>query len=139
MAKYGISTNVLQTYLDDFHGRTVDYDRKSNAAAVPEATCYDCHGIHNVRSPQDASSTVYPTNLQHTCQKCHSDAEISFPQAWLGHSAPDLKKSPILFAVNWFYQVSIPVVLVSIGIYILLDAQRRVFDRFNTRKSRRDS
>lgn len=48
MAKYGIETNVLDTYLV-FHDTTVtlleDYDPNS---MTNKPTCYDCHGIHNV-------------------------------------------------------------------------------------------
>jgi hypothetical protein len=136
MDKYGLSTDVLQTYLDDFHGRTVDFDRQSEISYIPEATCYDCHGIHNVRSPKDQSSMVYPANLQKTCQKCHADATDNFPQAWLGHSAPDQKNFPALFAVNSFYKVLIPFVMTSFVLYILVDAQRRMIDRWKTRKSK---
>ena len=79
MSKYGISTDVFTTYLDDFHGRTVDFFRQSGELNVPTATCYDCHGIHDIRKPDDPLSTVYPTNLQKTCSKCHQDAEHPVP------------------------------------------------------------
>ena len=126
MSKYGISTNVLSTYLEDFHGRTVDFFRKSNKPQITKATCYDCHGIHNIRSPEDAASAVYPTNLQSTCQQCHRDADITFPQAWLSHYAPTWDKTPVLYGVELFYKYLIPVVIGGFVVYILLDAIRRI-------------
>ena len=127
MDKYDISTDVLTTYLEDFHGRTVDFFRKTEETQITKATCYDCHGIHNIRSPEDEASNVYPGNLQHTCQQCHPEADITFPQAWLSHYAPTWEKTPVLFGVNLFYKTLIPAVIGGFGIYILLDASRRIF------------
>ncbi len=126
MDKYGISTAVLTTYLDDFHGRTVNFFRLTGETQVTKATCYDCHGIHNIRKPDDPLSQVYPTNLQKTCGQCHTDANIRFPQAWLGHQIPTAQKMPVLFAVNTIYSVFIPLVIGGFGVYILLDARRRL-------------
>ena len=136
MEKYGISTNVLTTYLEDFHGRTVDFSRQNNEAQTTKATCYDCHGIHNIHSPEDEASTVYPDNLQHTCQQCHPDADISFPRAWLSHYIPTWEKTPVLFGVNLFYKFLIPALIGGFGIYILLDARRRIFNAIKRRRSK---
>jgi len=134
MEKYGISTDVLTTYLEDFHGRTVDYYRKTDETQITKATCYDCHGIHNIRSPEDKASTVYPDNLQHTCQQCHPEAGITFPQAWLSHYAPTWENTPVLFGVNLFYKTLIPVVIGGFGIYILLDAWHRILHTIKARR-----
>ncbi len=130
MSKYGISTAVFDTYLDDFHGRTVNFFRQQNPNQPSnKATCFDCHGIHNIRRPEDERSTVYPANLQGTCQQCHEDASITFPQAWLGHYVPSWERTPVLYAVNVAYQVLIPVVLGGCIGYIALDAGRRLRQR----------
>ncbi|MEW5960600.1 MAG: cytochrome c3 family protein [Chloroflexota bacterium] len=129
MEKYGISTQVFQTYLADFHGRTVDFFRRQGGNPSNEAVCFDCHGIHNIRKPDDPLSTVYPTNLQHTCQQCHEDANITFPRAWLSHFAPTLKETPVLYAVNLIYQILIPLTIGGFMLYIGLDANRRWRDK----------
>ncbi len=130
MSKYGISTAVFQTYLDDFHGRTVNFFRQQNPRQPSnKATCFDCHGIHNIRSPDDALSTVYPDNLQGTCQQCHEDASITFPQAWLGHYAPEWGRTPVLYAVNLGYQILVPTILTGFIGYIALDARKRWQER----------
>ena len=133
MAKYGISTNVFQSYLSDFHGRTVDlFRRQSEGIPSNKATCFDCHGIHNIRSPNDALSTVYPENLQDTCQQCHPDASIRFPQAWLSHYPPTLEDTPVLYLVNVLYKyVLIPVTIGGFVLYIGLDARKRWSEKHN--------
>lgn len=64
MDKYGLSTNVLSTYLRDFHGVTVGLARKQGPDILSyEAVCTDCHGIHNIVSTELPSSPV----LKETC------------------------------------------------------------------------
>jgi predicted CXXCH cytochrome family protein len=40
------------------------------------ATCIDCHQVHQIRSPSDTESSVYPVNLVETCARCHADPEV---------------------------------------------------------------
>ena len=138
MGKYGISTNVFQTYLDDFHGRTVDFSRQAHEAKITKATCYDCHGIHNIQAPSNELSTVYPTNLQKTCQQCHPDASITFPQAWLSHYSPTWEGTPALYAVTTFYKFFVPSIIGGFVVYISLDARRRVADKLKKRSSKKN-
>jgi predicted CXXCH cytochrome family protein len=133
MAPYGLSTNVLQTYLYDFHGRTVDSDRMSNIPQTTKATCYDCHGVHNIRPSTDEASTVFSTNVQATCQQCHPDAGSNFPQAWLGHGQPDWNQGPALNSLNTFYQGFVPFLIGGSLLYMGLDAVRRIRTRFSRR------
>jgi predicted CXXCH cytochrome family protein len=126
MAKYGISADVFQTYLDDFHGRTVNLDRQEqNALPSNQAVCYDCHGVHNILPPDNPDSTVNPANLMKTCQKCHADANSRFPSAWLGHKYPSFTSTPALYGVSWFYKLVIPATLGFFGVYIVLDVRKR--------------
>jgi len=129
MEKYDISTNVFQTYVDDFHGRTVDLFRYQGGGESNKAVCFDCHGIHNIRKADDPLSTIYPDNLQHTCQQCHSDATVKFPDAWLSHYAPTWKDTPALFIVNWIYRILIPLTIGSFLVYIGLDASKHWRDK----------
>lgn len=135
MGKYDISTNVFQTYLDDFHGRTVDFSRKAGDVKITKATCYDCHGVHNIQAPENEMSSVYPANLQETCQQCHPDAGITFPQAWLSHYSPTWEDTPLLFAITAFYKFFIPTLIGGFVVYIVIDARRRVADKFRKKSS----
>lgn len=126
MEKYGISTEVLDTYLDDYHGRTVDLFRRQEAGlSSNKAVCFDCHGIHNIRPSDDPLSSVYPANLQHTCQQCHTDATIRFPNAWLSHYLPTWEQTPYLYAVNLAYSLFVPLTVGGFAAYIGLDARKR--------------
>jgi predicted CXXCH cytochrome family protein len=130
MDKYDISTDVFQTYLDDFHGRTVDLFRRQDAGNPSnKAVCFDCHGIHNIRPVDDPHSTIYPTNLQHTCQQCHEEANITFPRAWVSHYLPTWEDTPALYAVNTAYRILIPLTIGGFMIYIGLDARKRWSDK----------
>ena len=133
MSKYDISTNVFQTYLDDFHGRTVDFFRQTRDANITKATCYDCHGIHNIQAPDNELSSVYPANLQKTCQQCHPDAGITFPQAWLSHYSPTWEDTPMLYAVTTFYKFLVPTLIGGFLVYIALDARRRIAHKLKQR------
>src|SRR5215471_11703577 len=79
MAKYGLSTDVVRTYLSDFHGVTASMTRARGsdapAGAKVTALCIDCHGVHDVTATKDASSQVLKANLVKTCLMC--DAETS--------------------------------------------------------------
>ncbi len=130
MAKYGLSTDVFRTYLDDFHGRTVEFYRQYDIGSQSnKAVCFDCHGIHNIRQADDPLATVYPNNLQHTCQQCHEDASIQFPAAWLSHSVASWEKTPALHVVNSVYTAVIPLTIGGFMVYIGLDARRRWKDK----------
>lgn len=135
MDKYDISTAVFDTYLDDFHGRTVNLLlQQSDSAGSPKAVCFDCHGIHNIRRPDDTLSTVYPANLQRTCQQCHANASIRFPTAWLSHYLPEWDHTPGLVLVNWAYRILIPLVIGGFLLYIGLDINRRRLDKRQARQ-----
>lgn len=40
------------------------------------ATCWDCHGKHNILAVDDTSSMVYGKHLLKTCSNCHSNAKV---------------------------------------------------------------
>ena len=49
MAKYGISTEVFETYVADFHGKTVMlFEQTAPGQATNKAVCIDCHGVHDI-------------------------------------------------------------------------------------------
>ncbi|MCL4825533.1 MAG: hypothetical protein KJZ57_15085, partial [Anaerolineales bacterium] len=125
MRKYNISTDVLSTYLDDFHGRSSDLFGKPGAAKITKAACYDCHGVHNILSPENPESKVAAANLQRTCQECHPDANANFPAAWLGHKRVSIQDEPALFALQLFLILSVSAVVVFFVAYITLDIGRR--------------
>ncbi len=130
MSSYGISTLVADTYLNDFHGRSANlFILGNNNRPTDKAVCYDCHGIHNILAPDNPSSQVYPENLLGTCQKCHTQADIKFPNAWLGHYVPTLEDNPILYTIDWIFPIIISILLTVSILYILIDARKRYVSR----------
>jgi predicted CXXCH cytochrome family protein len=130
MKKYGISPDVVKTYLQDFHGRTVALVEGENKDfLVEEAVCTDCHGIHDIQQVENPNSRVIKANLLETCRKCHPDATENFPGAWLSHYEPSIDKYPLIFSIKWFYIILIPFILVGLSVHVLLDLWRRITNR----------
>jgi hypothetical protein len=125
MRKYGLSTEVLSTYLDDVHAQTDLLGRLDNSSYT-KATCYDCHGTHNILSPKNPYSKVYPDNLQKTCQQCHKDANISFPQTWLSHKTPSSTNLSGLSFINRFSLAVVAIAVVVIVFFMIFDDRRRM-------------
>lgn len=135
MDKYGLSTNVFLTYVNDFHGRTVNLFRRYDPTTpCDKAVCFDCHGIHNIRSKDDPLSTVYPGNLQKTCQTCHENASPSFTLSWLGHNIDPGDGQSIISIINTVYTIMIPAVIGFFLIYIALEVSRNWFEKHRMKK-----
>lgn len=136
MAKYGISTDVFDTYVSDFHGTTVViFETIAPDQETNKPVCIDCHGVHDILPPDNPNSTVIKANLLRTCQKCHPDATTNFPAAWLSHYRPSPEHSPLVYYVRLFYMILIPGLIGGMLIFVLIDGGRRLL---NKRKVRGD-
>jgi predicted CXXCH cytochrome family protein len=130
MDQYGITTNVFDSYLSDFHGTTVAlFELQDPNIATNKAVCFDCHGVHDIAQVSDENSHVVRENLLETCQHCHPDATSNFPDAWVGHYPPTLQSHPLLFTVKTFYRFLIPAVIGAFLLLIATDIIRRVRER----------
>lgn len=126
MAKYDISTDVFETYVADFHGKTVTLFDRDHPGAIPnEAVCFDCHGIHDIRAVDDPQNGI-KANLLETCQQCHPDATANFSDAWTSHYKPSIENNPLVYLVETFYKVVIPLTLGGLGFLIATDIFRRI-------------
>jgi cytochrome c553 len=129
MTKYEISTEVFDTYVSDFHGTTVTlFEHQDPNAETNKAVCYDCHGVHSIKKPDDPQAGI-KNNLLETCQQCHPDATANFSDAWTSHFQPSLEHNPLVYLVNLFYQIVIPLTIAVVGFLILTDVYRRVRER----------
>lgn len=136
MDKYGLSTEVYNTYVADFHGTTVTlFEKESPDQPTNKAVCYDCHGVHNILSVKDPKKGLQvKQNMLVACQKCHPDATENFPDSWLSHYIPTVDRTPLVYYVNLFYTIFIPAVLIPMGIFVLTDVFRKVTRRGSHRK-----
>jgi hypothetical protein len=131
MTKYGISTNVLNSYVADFHGTTVAiFAKQSPDAETNKPVCFDCHGVHNIKRADDPEKGLQvKENLLTTCQKCHPNAQENFPTAWLSHYIPSPDKYALVYYVNLFYKFFIPTVLGGMAILVVLDVSRLMVNK----------
>ncbi|MFN2166754.1 MAG: cytochrome c3 family protein [Anaerolineae bacterium] len=129
MAAYGISTEVFDTYVADFHGTTVMlFEKTSPDQPTNKAVCIDCHGVHEIQ-PAGMDDLALKENLVTKCQECHPDATPNFASSWMGHYSPNWERYPLVTAVTWFYRIVIPATIGFFVVYIILDAQRRIRNR----------
>ncbi len=134
MDKYGLSTAVLQSYLQDFHGITLKLYKKQKDAGnkitlKPIAVCVDCHGVHDITPTTGPKSSIVKANLVKRCRKCHPDATENFPDSWISHYKPSLQKAPIVYTINLIYKIFIPFMMVGLILQILLHIWRYVVNR----------
>lgn len=122
MAKYGLSTDVLATYLDDFHGTSNRlYDTVGTTAGRPVATCSDCHGVHDIQALDKNAPDLALTQVQTMCRRCHDQANTAFAAAWMRHQKADLGTAPAVWAITWAYRIMIPAIMVALLLHIALD------------------
>lgn len=131
VGKYGLSTEVLNTYVADFHGTTVAiFEKQSPDAEINKPVCYDCHGVHDIKRANDPEKGLQvKENLLARCQVCHPDANANFPDAWLSHYIPSPEKAPLVYYVNLFYKFFIPGTLGFMAVMVMLDFSRRMINR----------
>lgn len=131
MGKYGIPTDVLTTYVADFHGTTVSvFEKQSPDAEVNKAVCFDCHGIHDIQRVDDPVTGIQiKQNLLQRCKICHPDATTNFPSAWLSHYIPTAKNNRVVYFVELFYKLFIPAVLGGMGLLVALDFGHSLYSR----------
>ena len=129
MSKYGISTNVFNSYVSDFHGKTVIFEQQFEGQETNKPVCIDCHGVHNMKKVESEESQVIQENLLTTCQRCHPGATTNFANSWLGHYEPDLNRFPAVYLVELFYRIFIPAVLGFMVLFVFGDATRRLINR----------
>jgi predicted CXXCH cytochrome family protein len=132
MHKYGLSTEVLNTYVADFHGTTVVlFDKTYPDQPTNKPVCTDCHGVHDIARADDPNKGLaVRENLLARCRVCHPDATANFPDAWMSHYIPSPQKYPLVYYVNLFYKFFIPAVLGPMFLLVVMDFSRTLINRF---------
>lgn len=131
MQKYGLSTQVLSTYISDFHGTTVTLFQKTNPdQETNKPVCYDCHGVHNIAKVNDPQKGLkIKANMLVACQKCHPEANLNFPDSWLSHYIPSPDHAPLVYYVQLVYKILIPSVIGGMALFVLSDILRARINR----------
>ncbi|MCK4765669.1 MAG: cytochrome b/b6 domain-containing protein [Candidatus Aminicenantes bacterium] len=76
MARYGLDTTPVDSYMKDFHGLT---QRGTMGAS---ATCSDCHDPHHSLPANHPSSRMHISNRGPTCGRCHGKVADSFAMSF---------------------------------------------------------
>jgi len=87
-AKYGLSDDVVSSYIDSNHGWATqrEWDRA--------ATCIKCHTAHEVLPASDPSSTVHADRVVQTCGACHEGADAAFAASYT-HASASITVNPV--------------------------------------------
>jgi hypothetical protein len=125
MEPYELSTDVLESYVADFHGSTVIlFEKLAPDQETNKPVCIDCHGVHAIKKTDDPEGTVFQENLLQTCQRCHPDATENFSATWLSHYSPEPGKATLVWLVTLFYRILIPVVIGGMLVFVLASVRR---------------
>jgi cytochrome b subunit of formate dehydrogenase len=125
--KYGLPAGRLVSFIDSYHGL------KSKAGDILVANCASCHGAHRILPSNDASSTIYPENLQKTCGECHpgiSEAVATSPIHGVGGNGLHTRASEIVARI---YQIAIVVIIGLMVVHWLIDLGRHYKDVIDRR------
>lgn len=128
MSKYGISTQVLNTYVADFHGTTVTlFEQVSPDTPTNKPVCTDCHGVHDISMVDNpATGIAIKQNLLTKCQRCHPSVTTeNFTDAWMSHYVASPSHFPLVYYVNVFYKIFIPAVIGGMLVFVVSDFIRR--------------
>ncbi|MCB9525843.1 MAG: cytochrome C [Myxococcales bacterium] len=125
MGRHGLDHRVVGSYLKDFHGASNRiYAALGDAPAEPVASCSDCHGAHTVQSFKDLSEAERADRAAAMCQDCHEGASAGFATAWGSHTPPSERHRPLVWLIDLFYKLMIPLMVLGLIAHILMDLWR---------------
>ncbi len=110
MAKHKVSTTVIDSYDDSYHGKAVNFNIRNSA------TCVSCHTTHNIRRYDDILSTRSKSKKNKTCKTegCHPDAIARFGRG-VNHQ---LYKGGLAFFIHELGRFSAIFVFIGVGILL---------------------
>lgn len=118
MSKFGIEAEQVATYQNSFHGVASGFGSRT------VANCASCHGIHNIRPPEDPLSMVNPKNVPTTCGKCHPGANPNFALGKM-HVDSHSKESGIIYYTALFFKYLTIGTMLALIAHIFLDMYGR--------------
>lgn len=125
VGKYGIQAGQVESYDESFHGVANQFGMRT------VANCASCHGVHDIRSPEDPASTVHLANIPQTCGKCHEGANANYARGKI-HVRPKDPASGIIYYVSMFFKWLTILTVCGLVTHILLDLFRQIRERRST-------
>ena len=116
MKKYGVPADRIQTFIESFHGIAIGLGDKA------EASCTDCHGVHNIKPAIDPISSVHSSNLAKTCgqPKCHPGMPEQIATAKI-HREAGAKRSGTPYYINKILLWTLLIVLAITVIWFVFE------------------
>lgn len=81
----------MASYVATYHGQV------NTLGETQTAKCYDCHGSHEVRRPEDPLSKVHKDNVVETCNTCHVDGGEGFASFYPHGTMDNFDKYPEMY------------------------------------------
>jgi formate dehydrogenase gamma subunit len=106
MARYGLDTIPVQSYMKDFHGLT------QRGTMGESATCSDCHEAHYSLPASHPGSRMHITNRGTACGQCHGKVSDSFAQSFTHRKAME---KPGVKVENIIRTIYILLIVFSVG------------------------
>jgi nitrate/TMAO reductase-like tetraheme cytochrome c subunit len=113
---------LYETYFDTYHGKV------TRLGFGLTAKCSDCHTPHAMRSASDPASTVFPTNLVETCDRCHPGATSNFVKYRVHADPGDRHEYPLLFWTETSMKMLLAGVFTFFGLHTVLWLTRLAID-----------
>ena len=86
----------LKSYANTYHGQI------GKLGYAYTATCFDCHGNHEIQRVSHPQSTVHPNNRLQTCRKCHEQATAGFVTFQPHANTHDYGRYPSMWVTSKF-------------------------------------
>jgi len=127
----------LEHYRDTYHGKAIQLGKPNVAPEV--ASCYDCHGHHDVFPVNDERSKLSSQNIENTCAQCHEGVNKNFTQ-YQPHANPlDGENYKALHYVFLFMTSLLIGVFAFFGLHTLLWLIRSIYLYLNDTKTFREA
>ncbi|MBI4342628.1 MAG: cytochrome b/b6 domain-containing protein [Candidatus Omnitrophica bacterium] len=115
ITKYRLPGHVVETYMDSFHGLSLQL------GSVTAANCASCHGTHDILPSNDPRSSVHPDNLAKTCGQCHAGVSAQVAQGQIHSGTRPGLEHRVVGWVRRFYLLLILLVIGGMVVHNLLD------------------
>ena len=113
VSKYGLQGDVVESYLDSYHGWAVRRD------CDLAATCANCHTAHSVLPQEDPASSISAENIVETCGQCHEGAELAFATSYT-HTSISMTQNPVNRIIRDIYLWIIVIVIGGMVVHNLV-------------------
>ncbi len=75
--KYNIpDLHPVELFSKSYHAKEL-----TNNGNLVAATCNDCHGVHDIKTSTDPTSTISHSNVSETCGQCHEEIYQEYSQS----------------------------------------------------------